>query len=97
MLLFLIYIFDVRTDLENHGYNSDIDELNNAETYIENMIMERREDHNYARNLLNEAFKVVFDDIDYEYISIIDIYVEIAENFGIYMFEDEELLIGKEI
>ena len=34
MLLFLIYIFDIRTDLENHGYDSDMDALNNAETYI---------------------------------------------------------------
>lgn len=97
MLLFLIYIFDIRTDLENHGYDSDLDALNNAETYIENMIMERREDYDYVRDLLNEAFKSVFKDIDYEYVSIIDIYVEIAENFGIYMYEDHDFVIGKDI
>lgn len=97
MLLFLIYIFDIRTDLDSHGIDSDIEALNNAETYIEDMIMDRRDDYDYVRNMLNEAFKIVFSSIDYEYISIIDIYLEIAENFGIYVYEENELVLGKEI
>ena len=97
MLLFLIYIFDIRTDLENHGYDSDMDALNNAETYIENMIMERRDDYDYVRDMMNEALKSVFNSIDYEYVSIIDIYFEIAENFGIYLFEENELVLGEDI
>ena len=97
MLLYLIYIYDLRTDLENHGYDSDLEVLNQLETYIENMIMERREDYAYVSEMMNEALKSVFDTIDYEYVSIIDIYVEIAENFGIYVFEDDELVLGNEI
>ncbi len=97
MLMFLIYINDIRTDLENHGFNSDMEVLNNTETYIENMIMERREDYDYVRNLMNTALKKVFDTIDYEYVSIIDIYVEIAENFGIFIYEDDDLVLGEEI
>lgn len=97
LVLYLIYIYDIRADLENHGFDSDMETLNNTETYIENVIMERRKDQEYVRNMLNESLKVVFDTIDYEYISIIDIYVEIAENFGIYMFEDEDFVVGQEI
>ena len=97
LVLYLIYIFDVRTDLENHDLDSDIDTLNNTEANIENMIMERRLDKDHVRNMLNESLKVVFDIIDYEYVSIIDIYVEIAESFGIYVYEDEEFVVGKEI
>lgn len=97
MLLFLMYIFDVRTDLENHAINSDLESLNNAETYIENMIMERRKDFDFVRNMMNEALKDVFDQIDYEYVSIIDIYVEIAENLGIFVFENDEIVLGKDI
>ena len=97
MLLFRIYIFDVRTDLENHGFDSDINELNDIETYIENMIMERREDYDYVRVTLNEALKIVFKSIDYEYVGIVDIYAEIAENFGIYIYEDDDLVIGQDI
>ena len=97
MVLFLIYIFDIRTDLENHGLDSDIDSLNNTETYIENMIMERRNDYDYTKNMMNETLKEVFETIDYEYVSIVDIYVEIAENFGIYLYENDDFVIGKDI
>jgi hypothetical protein len=97
MLLFLTYIFDVRTDLENNGVDSDVEELNEIETYIENMIMERREDYDYVRVKLNEALNKVFETIDYEYVSIVDIYVEIAENLGIYLYEDEDLVIGNDL
>lgn len=97
LVLYLIYIFDVRSDLENHGFDSDMTSLNNAETYIENMIMERRQDKDYVRNMLNESLKTVFDTIDYEYVSIIDIYVEIAESFQIYVYENEEFVIGQDI
>lgn len=97
MLLFLMYIFDIRTDLENHEIDSDIEALNNAETYIENMIMERRKDYDYVRNMMNEALKVVFEKMEYEYVSIVDIYVEIAENLNIFLYEEDELVLGKDI
>lgn len=98
MMLFLMYIYDVRTDLENHDQDSDIEALNNAETYIEDMIMERNEDYDYVRNLMSEALKDVFEQIDYEYVSIIDIYVEIAENLGIFLYEDDdEFVVGREL
>lgn len=97
MLLFLLYIFDLRTDLESHDNDSDLEVLNNTETYIENMIMERRKDFEFVRNMMNETLSTVFEFIDYEYVSIIDIFVEIAENLGIFIYEDDSLVIGKEI
>jgi hypothetical protein len=97
MLLFLMYIFDIRTDLENHDIDSDFESLGNVETYIENMIMERRKDYDYVRLIMDEALKDVFEQIDYEYVSIIDIYVEIAESLGIFLYEDEELVLGQDI
>ncbi len=97
MVLFLLYIFDLRTDLESHDIDSDIIALNDTETYIENMIMERRTDFDFVRNMMNETLKKVFDTIDYDYVSIVDIYVEIAENLGIYLYEDDGLVIGKDV
>lgn len=97
MVLFLLYIIDLRTDLESHDLDSDLDVLNNTETYIENMVMERRQDFDYVRDMMNEAIKEVFSVTDYDYVSIVDIYVEIAENLGIFLYEDNELVIGKEI
>ena len=80
----------LRIDLENNGFESDLDVLNECETTIENMIMERRKDFDYVRNLMNETLQDVFDQIDYEYISIVDIYVEIAENLNIFIYEEDE-------
>lgn len=97
LLLFLLYIIDLRNDLEGHDIDSDLDVLNKTESYIENMIMERRQDFDYVRNLMNQAIKEVFELVEYDYVSIIDIYVEIAENLGIFIYEDDEFIIGKEI
>jgi hypothetical protein len=97
MLLYLIYINDIRSDLENNGIDSDLEVLNDTETTIENMIMERSKDYVYIGNLMNETLKQVFSKIDYEYVGIVDIFVEIAENLGIFLYEDKEFVIGKEI
>jgi hypothetical protein len=97
MILFLLYIYDLRIDLENNDINSDIEELNDLETNIENMIMEKRDDQEYINSKMNETLGVVFNLMNYEYVSIIDVFVEIAENLGIFIYEDKDLVIGKEI
>lgn len=97
MVLYLLYIYDIRTDMENNEIDSDISELNELETCIENMIIERRNDFDYIKDKMNETLKIVFGKMDYDYVSIVDIFVEIAENLGIFMYEDKDLVIGKEI
>ncbi len=97
MILFLLYIYDLRIDLENNDLDSEIEELNDLETSIENMIMEKRDDHDFINSKMNEVLTIVFDLMSYEYVSIIDIFVEISENLGIFIYEDKDLVIGKEI
>ena len=97
MVLYLLYIYDIRTDMENNDIDSDIAELNELETCIENMIVERRTDFDYIKDQMNETLKIVFTKMDYDYISIVDIFVEIAENLGIFIYEDDELIIGQDI
>lgn len=94
LIIFLLFIFDIRSDLENNKISSDISELNELETLIENMIMERTENFDYIKHKMNETLKIVYGKMNYEYVSIIDIFVEIAENLNIYVFEDEEILLG---
>lgn len=97
MLLYLLYINDIRNDLEANGYESDFEGLTEVETCIENMIMERRKDFDYIKDLVNKALKDIFATLDYDYVSIIDIYVEIAESLGIYLYEDDDLVLGTEV
>ena len=97
LLLYLIFIFDIKSDLENHGMSSDIESLNDLETEIENSIMERRDDYLYLSNKMNETLAEVFKEAKYEYVSVIDIFVEIAENLGIFLYEEDELVLGTDI
>lgn len=97
MLLYLIYLGDVRSDLENHEVMFDESVLNETETTIENMIMERKKDYVYVGNMMNETLEKVFKKADFEYVSIVDIFVEIAENLGIFLYEEDEILIGEEV
>jgi hypothetical protein len=97
MILYLFYISDVRNDLESNGIDFDHEILDDIETTIENMIMERRKELVYASDLVNKAFEKIFEDIDYHYVGIVDIFVEIAETLGIFLYEDDELVLGEEI
>ncbi|MBN2605391.1 MAG: hypothetical protein JXR62_06200 [Bacilli bacterium] len=96
LILYLLFIFDIKSDLENNGIDSNIPELNELETLIENMIMERSENFDYINDKTNETLKIVYGKMNYEYVSIIDIFVEIAENLDLYIFEDEEIVLGND-
>ncbi len=97
MVLYLLYIYDIRIDMESNDIDSDIIELNELETCIEDMIIERRNDFDYFKDQMNETLKIVLDKMNYDYVSVVDIFVEIAENLGIFVYEDDELLIGEDI
>lgn len=97
LLLYLIYIADVKADLESNNIDSDIDSLNDLEVTIENMIMERNNDIVYATNLFNTVFEDVFTTLNYDYVSIVDIFSEIAETLGIFLYEDDDYIIGNEM
>lgn len=97
LLLYLIYISDVRNDMEVNSIDSDIKALHDLEETLENMIMERNNDKVYATNLFNTIFEEVFKNLSYEYVSIVDIFSEIAEALGIYLYEDADYVIGNEL
>jgi len=95
-VLYLLYIYDVRTDLENNGFDSDYNELDILETNIENMIMERREDFLLIDDQMKKVFDDIFKNLNYEYISIVDVFVEIAHTVGIYE-DTEDIILGTDI
>jgi hypothetical protein len=94
---YLLFIADFRSDLEEIEESIDFSELNDVETLIENMIAEQREEFDYAADKLNIAIHKIVENLEFEYVSIIDIFVEIAENLHIKLSTDEEFVIGKDI
>jgi len=97
LLLYLIYISDVKNDLDSNDIDSDIPSLNDLEVTLENMIMERNNDIVYATNLFNTVFEEVFGKLNYEYVSIVDVFSEIAESLGIFLYENADYVIGNEL
>lgn len=97
LLLYLIYISDVRNDLESNGIEFNSEVLNDLEVTLENMIMDRNNDKVYALNLFNTIFEELFSKMEYEYVGIVDIFSQIAETLGIYLYEDEDYVLGNEL
>ena len=97
MVLYLIYISDVRNDLESNGIETNQESLDDLETTIENMIMDRNNDKIYALNLFNTVIEELFSKLNYEYVSIVDIFSEIAETLGIFLYENEDYVLGNEV
>lgn len=95
-VLYLLYIFDVRNDLENNGFNMEFPDLDELETNIENLIMERSEDFLYIESRMKEVFDRLFEELKFEYVGIVEVFIEIAFTLGIYE-EDEEILLGTDI
>jgi len=96
-LLYLLYINDVRNELEGNGYEVDFPNLDELETTIENMIMERREDFLYIKERMKNTLDDLFSNLEYEYVSIIDIFTQIAETIGIYDSKVDEVIVGREL
>ncbi|TVP96346.1 MAG: hypothetical protein EA374_01760 [Acholeplasmatales bacterium] len=94
---YLLFIADFRSDLEEVEDSLNFDALNEAETLIENMIAERRQTFDYAGEKLNEAIRGIIEHLDFEYVSIIDIFVEIAENLNIELSTNESFIVGEDI
>jgi hypothetical protein len=94
---YLLFISDFRADLEEYEDLIDFDSLDEVETIIENMIAEKDDRFEYAAAKLNETTKNIVDQLDFEYVGVIDIYVEIAENLGITLSVDEPFVVGEDI
>ena len=94
---YLLFISDFRADLEEYEELIDFEPLDEVETMIENMIAERDDRFDYAAQQLNKTTKKIVDQLDFQYVSVIDIYVEIAENLGVSLSTDEPFVIGEDV
>lgn len=94
---YLLFISDFRADLEEYEELIDFEPLDQVETMIENMIAERDDRFEYAAQQLNKTTNEIVEQLDFEYVSVIDIYVEIAENLGVPLSTDEAFVIGEDV
>lgn len=96
-VLYLLFIYDIRTDIENHDIDVNLENLDIVEADIENLIMDRSDDFLVVEARLKETLDNLYESMGYEYQSIIDIFEDIAVTLGIRYIEQEDLVIGKDI
>lgn len=94
---YLLFINDFRSDLERFEDYVEIEKLDEVETLIEDMIAQRDNDVDTAKEALDKAVMSVAKLLDYEYTPIIDIFYEIAKSLGIGLSDDDHSIIGKDI
>ena len=94
---YLLFISDFRTDLEEYEDQLDCSDLSDVETLIENMIAERDDRFSYAAERLNKVVDDIVSQLDFEYIGIIDIFVEIADNLKLDLSSHKPFVIGRDI
>jgi len=95
---YLLFISDFRADLEDYEETLDFEDLNDVETLIENMVAEKDVNFQYAADRLNKAVQDIIYQLDFEYVSIIDIFVEIAENLDVDLSTHHSpYVVGKEV
>ncbi len=94
---YLLFINDFRSDLERFEDYVEIEKLDEVETLIEDMIAQRDNDVDTAKEALDKAIMSVAKLLDYEYTPIIDIFYEIAKSLGIGLSDDDHSIIGKDI
>lgn len=97
LISLLFYIEDLRYELNENEVSYHEDKLSKMISDMESIIEEHKEiPENYAL-LIDDQIKEVLQDQHFDFYGIIDIFVDVAETLGIYLYEDEDYTIGKDI
>ncbi len=94
---YLLYIEDLRYELQDNEVNFDNQVMDKLVNHLEE-ILDKAEGTPENLNLLvdSEVHKIV-DPTKFDFKSIIDIFIEIAETLGIELYIESDFVIGKDI
>jgi len=93
----ILYVEDVRYELEEKKIDYDAGKLEDLLDRLEDVLDAKTEIDDGLGVYVDSVVKDVIGDADFELYGIIDIFMDVAETFGMYLFEDEELVLGKDI
>ena len=93
----LLYIEDIRYELAEKKVKFDEDLLNQLIDEVESIIQEQKSiPENYVL-YVDDTIKNLLGDQSFDFYGIIDIFVDVAETLGLYLFDEEDVTIGKDI
>jgi len=93
----ILFVEDVRYELGEKGIVKDDAKLGELLDHLEMILDEKAEIDENLGIYVDSVVKDVIGDADFELYGIIDIFMDVAETFGLYLFEDEEIVLGKDL
>lgn len=93
----LLYIEDIRYELSEKKYQIDDSALNNLIEELETLINDQAEIPENIVLYVDDVIATLVKDKNFELYGIIDIFIDVAETLGLYLYEEEDFTIGKEI
>lgn len=93
----LLYIEDVRYELSEKKHQIDDKKLNDLIEELELLINHQAEIPENLILYVDDVLNTIIKDKSFEFYGIIDIFIDVAETLGLYLFEEEDFVIGKEV
>ncbi len=97
VIAMILYIEDLRYEFKEKKVDVDDAPLKELLDELETIIIDKKEVPANLRLYVDDRVKDVLEDIDFNFFGIIDIFVQVAEALGIYLYEEEDIKIGKDI
>lgn len=93
----ILYIEDLRYEFKEKKVDVDDAPLRDLLDELETIIVDKKEVPDNLRLYVDDRVKDVLEDVDFHFCGIIDIFVQVAEALGIYLYEKNDIKIGKDI
>lgn len=94
---YILYLEDLRYELEENNLEVNEKTLNDLMDYLERILVKKEGVPDNAQLYVDSEVHKIADVDHFNFSSIIDIFVEIAETLGIDIYSEEEYVLGKEI
>lgn len=94
---YLLYLEDLRYELEDNQLSYDKRLLERLIDYLENLMNQTLEIPDNINLYVDSEVHKIADTSKWDFKSIIDIFVEIAETLGIELYIENEYLVGEDI
>jgi hypothetical protein len=93
----LFYVEDVRYELVEAELGYDEELLEEIVSQLEEIIEEKKPIQDTLGIYVDDVLQKVIGDASFEFYGIIDIFMEVADVFGITLFETEDVILGTDL
>lgn len=93
----LLYIEDVRYEFAEKKFKVNEKMLNDLIDEVESIVQEQKPIPENFMLYVDDVIKSLIGDQAFDFYGIIDIFIDVAETLGLYLYEEEDITIGKDI